>query len=116
MNNTEITNKKNIFSMDDDIKHVNAAKDYGITAVLVKNKGTEHIHKAFNFLYEFNEQHEIYVELEEPATEPLTDEENTCLSPGAITAIPFDPISREDYLDSEYTPWGGGDVPMLGKG
>ncbi|WP_194287755.1 hypothetical protein [Rickettsia massiliae] len=46
-------------------------KTYGITAVLVKNKGTEHIHKAFNFLYEFNEQHEIYVELEEPATENL---------------------------------------------
>ncbi|ABV75962.1 hypothetical protein [Rickettsia rickettsii] len=33
INNTEIT--------------VNAAKDYGITVVLVKNKGTEHIHEAF---------------------------------------------------------------------
>ncbi|ABV74693.1 hypothetical protein A1C_01910 [Rickettsia akari str. Hartford] len=61
-NNTGVTNTKNVFFMDDDIKYVNAAKYYGITEVLVENKGKEHIHKAFNFLYEFNEQHEIYVE------------------------------------------------------
>ncbi|BDU60349.1 hypothetical protein FLA4_07590 [Candidatus Rickettsia kotlanii] len=106
--------------MDDDIKHVNAAKDYGITVVLVKNKGTEHIHEAFNFLYEFNEQHEIYVELEEPTTEPLlSDEKSTYLSPEAINAISFEPISSDYYLDGEYTPCmgrGGGNVPMLGKG
>ncbi|WP_085065627.1 hypothetical protein [Rickettsia peacockii] len=36
INNTEIT--------------VNAAKDYGITVVLVKNKGTEHIHEAFFYM------------------------------------------------------------------
>ncbi|KJW05457.1 hypothetical protein RAT170B_0275 [Rickettsia argasii T170-B] len=36
--------------MDDDIKHVNAAKDYGITVVLIKNKGTEHIHEAFFYM------------------------------------------------------------------
>nr|WP_232202764.1 hypothetical protein [Rickettsia montanensis] len=113
----EITNKKNVFFMDDYIKHVNAAKDYGITAVLVKNKGTEHIHEAFNFLYEFNEQHEIYVEREEPATELLlSDEESTYLSPEAIKAISFEPISSDYYSDGEYTPWGGGNVPMLGKG
>jgi hypothetical protein len=76
--------------MDDDKKHTDAAKDYGIIAVLVKNKGTEHIHKAFNFLYDFNEKHEIYAELEEPAAEPLlSDEESTYLSPEAIKAIPF---------------------------
>ena len=108
---------KNVFFMDADIKHVNAAKDYGITVVLVKNKGTEHIHETFNFLYEFNEQYEIYVELEEPATEPLlSDEESTYLSPEAIKAISFEPISSDYYSDGEYTPWGGGDVPMLGKG
>lgn len=102
--------------MDDDKKHTDAAKDYGIIAVLVKNKGTEHIHKAFNFLYDFNEKHEIYAELEEPATEPLlSDEESTYLSPEAIKATPFEPISREDYSDGEYTPWGGGNVPTLSK-
>ncbi|AFC71483.1 hypothetical protein [Rickettsia australis] len=62
--------------MDDDIKHVNAAKDYGITAVLVENKGKEHIHKAFNFLYEFNEQHEIYVELNYLDTASLLSEKD----------------------------------------
>ncbi|GAA5252864.1 hypothetical protein [Candidatus Rickettsia kedanie] len=62
--------------MDDDIKHVNAAKDYGITAVLVENKGKEHIHKAVNFLYEFNEQNEIYVELNYLDTASLLSEKD----------------------------------------
>ncbi|WP_341786944.1 hypothetical protein [Rickettsia endosymbiont of Cantharis rufa] len=76
MSNTEITNKANVFFMDDTKKHTDAAKDYGTIAVLVKNKGTEHIDKAFNFLYEFDEQHEIYVELNYlDAAPPLSEKD-----------------------------------------
>ena len=78
MRNTEITNEKNVFFMDDTLKHIKAVEKYEIKAVWVKTKGTENIHQALNFLYDFNEKHEIYVELNYPDTEPLlSDEENT---------------------------------------
>ncbi|MCX4083446.1 hypothetical protein N7281_00815 [Rickettsia hoogstraalii] len=110
INNTGVTNKKNVFFMDDDIKHVNAAKDYGITAVLVENKGKEHIHQACNFLYKFNEQHEIYVDFKDTDTEFFLSEKDL------RETIPFDPCSDDYYLNSEeYTPWGEGNVPTLGN-
>ncbi|WP_264158012.1 hypothetical protein [Rickettsia japonica] len=34
----------------------------------------------------------------------------------AIKSIAFEPISSDYYSDGEYTPWRGGNVPMLGKG
>lgn len=95
--------------MDDDTKHTDAAKDYGITAVLVENKGKEHIHKACNFLYKFNEQHEIYVDFKDTDTEFFLSEKDL------RETIPFDPCSYDYYLNSEeYTPWGEGNVPTLG--
>ncbi len=104
MNNTEITNKKNVFFMDDDTKHTDAAKDYGITAVLVENKGKEHIHQACNFLYKFNEQHEIYVDFKDTDTEFFLSEKDL------RETIPFDPCSYDYYLNSEeYTPMGRGE-------
>ena len=36
----------------------------------------------------------------------LSDEESTYLSPEAIKAISFEPISSDYYSDGEYTPWG----------
>jgi|GEM_PF-4022837 len=105
MSNTEITNKANVFFMDDDKKHTDAATDYKVKAVLVDKTGTSYIHQAFNFLEQFNVDHGIIVDLVDPATEPLSDEENTYLSPETIRAIPFDPISKGYYSDGEYTPW-----------
>ncbi|MCC8418945.1 MAG: hypothetical protein LN590_05240 [Rickettsia endosymbiont of Glossina mortisans submortisans] len=108
MNNTGITNKANVFFMDDDEKHIKAAKD--ITAVWVKKDDKEYIQKAFNFLYKFNEQHEIYVELNRLDTEYLLSEED--VRQEIIKTIPFDPY----YSDSEeYTPSGEGNVPTLGN-
>ncbi|MCZ6902002.1 MAG: hypothetical protein O7C60_07695 [Rickettsia endosymbiont of Ixodes persulcatus] len=54
--------------MDDDKKHTDAAKDYKIQAAWVKKDDKEYIQEAFNFLYDFNEKREIYVELEDPIT------------------------------------------------
>lgn len=93
--------------MDDDIKHVNAAKDYGVKAVLVENKGKEHIHQACNFLYKFNEQHEIYVELDRLDTEHLLSEED--VRQETIKTIPFDPCSDDYYLNSEEYTIGRGE-------
>ncbi|MCC8407070.1 MAG: hypothetical protein LN560_05735 [Rickettsia endosymbiont of Sceptobius lativentris] len=108
MNNTGITNKANVFFMDDDEKHIKAAKD--ITAVWVKKDDKEYIQKAFNFLYKFNEQHEIYVELNRLDTEHLLSEED--VRQEIIKTIPFDPY----YSDGEeYTPSGEGNVPTLGN-
>jgi FMN phosphatase YigB (HAD superfamily) len=114
MRNIGITNKKNVFFMDDDKKHTDAATDYKIQAVLVKTKGTEYIHEAFKFLYEFNEQHEIYVELNYLDTAPLLSEKD--LKQEIIESIGFEPISDDYYSDGEYTPWGDGNVPTLGNG
>ncbi|MCC8467869.1 MAG: hypothetical protein LN589_04190 [Rickettsia endosymbiont of Eriopis connexa] len=95
--------------MDDDKKHTDAAKDYGVTAVLVEKDGTKYIHEAFNFLYDFNEKHEIYVELEDPAAEPwVSDEENRDL----IRKVPFEPFSDDYY--SAHTPHGKDKVLTLG--
>jgi len=114
MSNTEITNKANVFFMDDDKKHTDAATDYKIKAVLVDEIGISYIHQAFNFLYDFNEKHEIYVDLKDPDTEPLfSDEENSYLTSEAIKAIPFEPLFGEYYdeytakslSDGECTPW-----------
>lgn len=62
MSNTDITNKANVFFMDDDQKHITAAHRLGVQAVLVKKEGTEHIDSAYNFLWKFNAEQEIYVD------------------------------------------------------
>lgn len=103
MNDTEITNKAKVFFMDDDPKNVIATKEFGVKSVLVNKCEIEYIQQAFNFLYEFNEKHEIYVDLEHPHTEPLfSDEDNS--SSELINAIPFEPLPN-----GEYTPWESND-------
>ncbi|XVN41834.1 MAG: hypothetical protein RCO49_05070 [Rickettsia endosymbiont of Argas persicus] len=70
MRNTGITKKENVFFMDDDLKHVVAAKEFGIKAVLVEKEGREYINKAWKFFEEFNETHGIFNEFNEPFIEP----------------------------------------------
>ncbi|MFY9590018.1 hypothetical protein [Rickettsia endosymbiont of Halotydeus destructor] len=102
MRKNEIANKAHVFFMDDDIKNIIAAEKEGIKAVLVEEFGTEYIHKAFNFLQEFNESHGINVDLVEPRTEPLMDnessEENNMEVEFNLLKIGYTPLEKEDML------------------
>ncbi|ABV73249.1 hypothetical protein A1E_01520 [Rickettsia canadensis str. McKiel] len=81
--------------------------NYKIQAVWVKKDDKDYIQEACNFLYDFNEKHEIYVELEDPATE-IYDKNSICFSQEEINTIPFEPFSSGYDSDGEYTTMGVG--------
>ncbi|HJD56398.1 MAG TPA: hypothetical protein LFW21_07345 [Rickettsia endosymbiont of Pyrocoelia pectoralis] len=109
MRNTKITNKANVFFMDDDPKNVIAAKEFGIQAVLVEEDGIKYIREAFNFLSQFNK---IDVKLEDPDTEhSSSDEDESYLEQDAMKKIGFYPMDKDCFSD---TPWEGDNVSTLG--
>ncbi|MGX6960806.1 MAG: hypothetical protein ACIPMY_06370 [Rickettsia endosymbiont of Pentastiridius leporinus] len=91
MRNTEITNKANIFFMDDDPKNVIAAKEFEIKSVLVNKRGTEYIDSVFKSLKKFNVTCGIKVKLEYLITKP---EDDTYYP---LDEIGFDPIDKEYF-------------------
>lgn len=94
MRGAEITDKKKIILIDDDLKNILAADDFGIKTFLVGKKGKEYIDRVFDFLGQVNEEHGIFIDVDDPLTEPEDYPESS------KNEIGFNPID-EDWNNDE---------------